>query len=54
VVGVVASVRYRLSPPPILEGTNNRIRVMRQMAYGYRGNDYFFLKVRAAFPGKAR
>ncbi|OUI68690.1 hypothetical protein AZZ99_002979, partial [Serratia marcescens] len=23
-------------------------------AYGYRDNAYFFLKIKAAFPGKAR
>jgi hypothetical protein len=24
------------------------------MAYGYRDNAYFFLKIKAAFPGKVR
>jgi hypothetical protein len=24
------------------------------MAYGFRDSDYFFLKIKAAFPGKAR
>jgi hypothetical protein len=28
--------------------------VIKRVAYGYRDNDYFFLKIKAAFPGKAR
>jgi transposase len=24
---------------------------MKRIAYGYRDTDYFFLKIRAAFPG---
>lgn len=33
---------------------NNKIKVMKRMAYGYRDLDYFFLKLRAAFPGNPR
>lgn len=53
VEGIVSSARYRLNTS-ILEGMNNRIKVMKRMAYGYRDKDYFFLKIKAAFPGKAR
>lgn len=35
----------------LLEGINNRIKVIKRMAYGFRDHDYFFLKIRAAFPG---
>jgi transposase len=35
-----------------LEGINNRIKVIKRMAFGYRDTDFFFLKIRAAFPGK--
>jgi len=28
--------------------------VIKRMAYGYRDVDYFFLKIKAAFPGNAR
>ncbi|WP_321147262.1 transposase, partial [Serratia nevei] len=38
----------------VLEGMNNKIKVMKRMAYGYRDNAYFFLKIKAALPGKAR
>jgi hypothetical protein len=31
----------------------NKIKVMKRMAYGFRDDDYFFLKIRAAFPGSA-
>lgn len=32
---------------------NNRIKVMRvwRTAYGYRDSAYFFLKIKAAYPG---
>jgi transposase len=53
VTGIVASARYRLNTS-ILEGMNNRIKVIKRMAYGYRDNDYFFMKIKAAFPGKVR
>ncbi len=33
-----------------LEGINNRIKVIKRMACGCRGTDYFVLKIRAAFP----
>ena len=38
----------------VLEGVNNRIKVIKRMAYGYRDTEYFFLKIKDAFPGKAR
>lgn len=51
--GIIASARHRLNTS-VLEGMNNKIKVIKRMAYGYRENDYFFLKIKAAFPGKAR
>ena len=38
----------------VLEGVNNRIKVIKRMAYGFRDSEYFFLKIRAAFPGNLR
>jgi len=38
--------------PGILQG--RRIKVIKRMAYGFRDSAYFFLKIKAAFPGKAR
>ena len=35
----------------VLEGINNKIKVLKRMAYGFRDDAYFFLKIRAAFPG---
>lgn len=35
----------------LLEGINNKIKVIKRIAYGFRDDDYFFLKIRAAFPG---
>ncbi|WP_337220375.1 transposase, partial [Vibrio parahaemolyticus] len=37
-----------------LEGINNKIKLIKRMGYGYRDIDYFFLKIKAAFPGKPR
>jgi len=34
----------------MLEGVNNRIKVIKRMAYGFRDDEYFFLKIRDAFP----
>ena len=35
----------------LLEGVNNKIKVIKRMAYGFRDDEYFFLRIRAAFPG---
>ena len=35
----------------VLEGINNNIKVLKRMAYGFRDAEYFFLKIRHAFPG---
>lgn len=48
--GVLNHCRYRLNTG-FLEGINNKIKVLKRMAYGYRDHEYFFLKIRAAFPG---
>lgn len=51
--GIVSSASWRLNTS-VLEGINNRIKVIKRMAYGYRDDAYFFLKIRAAFPGVPR
>ena len=51
--GILASAIYRMNSS-ILEGVNNKIKVIKCMAYGFRDSAYFFLKIKAAFPGKAR
>ena len=38
----------------VLEGINNRIKVIKRMAHGFRDTEYFFLKISAAFPGNLR
>ena len=48
--GVISHCRYPFHTG-LLEGINNRIKVLKRMAYGYRDEAYFFLKIRAAFPG---
>jgi transposase len=35
----------------LLEGINNKFKVIKRMAYGFRDDEYFLLKTRAAFPG---
>ena len=51
--GIISSALYRMNTS-VLEGMNNKIKVIKRMAYGYRDNNYFFLKIKAAFPGKMR
>lgn len=51
--GIVSSATYRLNTS-VLEGMNNKIKVLKRMAYGYRDKAYFFLKIKDAFPGKVR
>lgn len=53
VEGIIASAVFRMNSS-VLEGMNNKIKVIKRMAYGYRDNEYFFLKIKAAFPGKVR
>ena len=51
--GIVASASYHLNTCT-LKGINNKIKLIKRMGYGYRDTDYFFLKIKAAFPGKPR
>lgn len=51
--GIVSSAIHHLHTSK-LEGINNKIKVIKRMAYGYRDTEYFFLKIRAAFPGNRR
>jgi transposase len=48
--GILAHCRWPLHTS-LLEGINNKIKVLKRMAYGFRDDEYFFLKIRAAFPG---
>jgi transposase len=48
--GILAHCQYPLHTG-VLEGMNNKIKVIKRMAYGFRDDAYFFLKIRAAFPG---
>ena len=51
--GIVSRVRWPMHTG-LVEGINNRIKVIKRIAYGYRDDAYFFLKIRAAFPGVGR
>lgn len=48
--GILAHCRYPVHTS-LLEGINNKIKLIKRMAYGFRDDEYFFLKIRAAFPG---
>jgi hypothetical protein len=48
--GICGMTRWPLHTS-FLEGINNKIKVIKRMAYGFRDEEYFFLKIRAAFPG---
>jgi transposase len=51
--GVLSHCRHPLHTS-VLEGINNKIKVIKRMAYGFRDDAYFFLKIRQAFPGVGR
>ena len=42
--GVVSYLVYRYTNS-IAEGLNNKIKVLKRMAYGYRSEEYFKLKI---------
>ena len=48
--GILAHCRFPLHTG-ILEGINNKVKVIKRVAYGFRDTDYFFLKIRAHFAG---
>jgi transposase len=51
--GILSHCRFPLHTS-VLEGINNKIKVIKRMAYGFRDDAYLFLKIRAAFPGVGR
>jgi transposase len=38
----------------VREGFDNKVKVLKRMAYGFRNDAYFFLNTRQAFPGVGR
>ena len=48
--GILAHCRWPLGTN-LVEGINNKIKVIKRIAYGFRDDAYFFLQIRAAFPG---
>ena len=52
-LGRLSGCRHPLNTS-IVEGINNTIKVIKRRAYGYRDQEYSFLKIRAAFPGIQR
>ena len=48
--GILAHCRWPLHTS-LLEGINNKIKLIKRAAYGFRDDHYFFLKIRQAFPG---
>tara|TARA_Y100000589_G_scaffold327493_1_gene369424 strand:+ start:150 stop:1355 length:1206 start_codon:yes stop_codon:yes gene_type:complete len=48
--GILSRVRWPMHTGQ-LEGINNRIKVNKRMAYGYRDSEFFFMKIKNNFPG---
>ena len=48
--GILAHCKYPLHTGTI-EGINNKVKLIKRVAYGYRDHGYFFLKIRAHFKG---
>lgn len=51
--GISAHCRWPLGAH-LIEGINDKIKVIKRMAYSFRDDAYFFLKIRTAFPGSPR
>ncbi len=51
--GIIAHCKYPFHTS-LLEGINNTIKVIKRKAYGFHDDEYFFLKIRQAFPGNRR
>ncbi len=49
--GITNSGLYKLRTS-VLEGINNKIKVLKRVACGYRDTDYFFLRIQSAFRGR--
>jgi transposase len=49
--GILNHCRYPIHSGR-LEGINNKIKVIKRQAYGFRDDAYFILKIKGAFPGK--
>lgn len=49
--GVLAHCRFKINNGRI-EGTNNKIKVVKRKAYGFHDDDYFILKIKQACSGK--
>jgi transposase len=45
--GIVSHCRYPIHTG-VLEGMNNLAKVIKRIAFGFRDDEYFFLKLRAA------
>lgn len=50
--GIYSRCRYPCNTG-VVESINNTIMLIQRRAYGYRDQDYFFLTIQAAFPGKS-
>jgi transposase len=48
--GILNHCRYPINTGR-LEGINNKIKVIKRQAYGFRDDAYFILKIKGAFPG---
>jgi transposase len=49
--GILAYCDWPISTGP-LEGANNKIKVLKRIAYGFHDEEYFVLKVKQALPGR--
>jgi transposase len=49
--GIVAHCLYPINTS-VIEGINNKIKVIKRIAFGFRDMEYFFLKIRASFANR--
>ena len=51
--GIIEVGRFGFSSCP-LEGANNKIKILKRIAYRYRDFEYFRLKIHSILPGKTK
>ena len=51
--GIISPCKHQIHPRK-LEGVNNKIKIIKRIAYDFHDLEYFALKVKQALPGQPR
>lgn len=51
--GILAHCKHKLNTS-VLEGVNNKAKVIKRISYGFRDYEYYFLRIRGMIDGSSR